>query len=102
MKKQLILLSVLLVLLTCFIVDISYDGRTSTPITENNYTANNENIIIYTEEEINKHNEIYKTETGEKYHLEDCRYLRKSKFATTLSEAKAAGLGPCSVCNPPK
>ena len=102
MKKQLILVSVLIVLLTCFIVDITYDGSTSTPIAENNHAVNKENIIIYTEEEIDKNKEIYKTETGEKYHLKDCRYLRKSKFATTLSEAKAAGLGPCSVCKPPK
>lgn len=45
---------------------------------------------------------IYITKTGEKYHVDGCRYLAKSKIQTTLQQAKAGGLGPCSVCNPPR
>ena len=44
---------------------------------------------------------VYRTKTGKKYHRSGCSYL-KSKFETTVSEAQAMGLGPCSVCNPPQ
>ena len=44
---------------------------------------------------------VYITETGEKYHRGDCRYLRQSKIAVSLKEAIQRGYGPCSVCKPP-
>jgi len=44
---------------------------------------------------------VYITKTGSKYHLDGCRYLSKSKIAISLSNAKAKGYEPCSVCNPP-
>jgi hypothetical protein len=44
---------------------------------------------------------VYGTKTGEKYHLEKCSSLRKSKIAMKLSEAKAKGLGACKRCKPP-
>lgn len=44
---------------------------------------------------------VYITQTGSKYHMYGCRYLSKSKIAISLSNAKAQGYGPCSVCNPP-
>ena len=44
---------------------------------------------------------VYVTKTGEKYHRDGCRYLSKSKIATTLKEALARGFGACSVCKPP-
>ena len=44
---------------------------------------------------------VYRTRTGEKYHREGCYHL-KSKFETTVAEAKASGLKPCSRCNPPQ
>ena len=43
---------------------------------------------------------VYITKTGEKYHSDGCRYLAKSKIATTLKAARERGLGPCSVCKP--
>lgn len=43
---------------------------------------------------------VYRTKTGKKYHNGGCTYL-KSKIQTTVSEAKAMGLTPCSRCNPP-
>jgi hypothetical protein len=43
---------------------------------------------------------VYVTRTGEKYHLSDCRYLRKSKIPITLEEAKKS-YQPCKVCRPP-
>ena len=44
---------------------------------------------------------VYRTETGEKYHRENCIHL-KSKIETTVEEALSMGLGPCSVCQPPQ
>lgn len=43
---------------------------------------------------------VYKTRTGDKYHVAGCRYLRKSKLAIKLSEAKIEGPFPCKVCEP--
>lgn len=44
---------------------------------------------------------VHITDTGSKYHNAGCRYL-KSDHEVTLDEAKAMGLTPCSVCNPPQ
>jgi len=43
---------------------------------------------------------VYITRTGAKYHSGGCRYLRKSKIAISLSNAKAYGYTACSVCRP--
>lgn len=45
---------------------------------------------------------VYVTATGEKYHKDGCRYLKKSKIPMSLSEAKESGYEPCSVCKPPR
>lgn len=45
---------------------------------------------------------VYITNTGKKYHRDGCRYLTKSKIPVSLSEAKARGYEPCSVCKPPR
>lgn len=44
---------------------------------------------------------VHITDTGSKYHNAGCRYL-KSDHEVTLDEAKAMGLSPCGVCNPPQ
>ena len=44
---------------------------------------------------------VYVTKTGKKYHRDGCQYLKKSKIPMSLSEAKSAGLEPCSKCHPP-
>jgi len=46
--------------------------------------------------------EVYITNTGEKYHRSNCRYLRKSKIPISLSKAKSSGYEPCKVCSPPR
>lgn len=43
---------------------------------------------------------VYVTRTGAKYHRDGCRYLRQSKIAKPLTEAKKR-YDPCSVCKPP-
>jgi phosphatidylserine/phosphatidylglycerophosphate/cardiolipin synthase-like enzyme len=45
---------------------------------------------------------VYVTTSGKKYHADGCRYLAKSKIPLKLSEAKAKGYSPCSVCGPPQ
>jgi competence protein ComEC len=46
--------------------------------------------------------EVHITDTGSKYHRAGCQYLKKSDTITTLDNAKALGLEPCSKCNPPQ
>lgn len=43
---------------------------------------------------------VYVTDTGSKYHSYGCRYLKDSCFPVSLSDAKASGYTPCSVCKP--
>ena len=44
--------------------------------------------------------EIFRTNTGKKYHIENCRYLSKSKIPVILSDVEDLKLEPCSVCKP--
>lgn len=42
---------------------------------------------------------VYITKTGDKYHKQDCYYIRgRNTLAITLSEANNQGYLPCSVC----
>ena len=43
---------------------------------------------------------VYSTKTGNKYHVEGCSSLSKSKIPISLNDAKSAGLTPCK-CHPP-
>jgi micrococcal nuclease len=45
---------------------------------------------------------VYVTNSGEKYHRENCRSLRRSKIALPLEDAVRSGYGPCSICKPPE
>jgi endonuclease YncB( thermonuclease family) len=44
---------------------------------------------------------VYITETGRKYHRENCRYLERSKIPILLSTAVSMGYEPCGHCDPP-
>lgn len=44
---------------------------------------------------------VYLTLLGKKYHRAVCRYLKKTKIPTRLSEARI-DYEPCSVCKPPQ
>lgn len=44
---------------------------------------------------------VYITKTGEKYHREDCSYLKNGVEKISLSEAKERGYEPCKKCEPP-
>lgn len=45
---------------------------------------------------------VYTTRTGACYHRAGCSALRKSAYATTVSQAKRDGYRPCIRCNPPE
>lgn len=45
---------------------------------------------------------VYTTTTGQKYHRAGCSSLRRSRYATSLTQAKAAGYTPCYRCHPPR
>lgn len=44
---------------------------------------------------------VYVTQTGNKYHKSECRYLSRSCAPISLEEAALQGYEPCSECSPP-
>lgn len=45
---------------------------------------------------------VFVAKTGNKYHVQGCRYLSSGGEAITLDAAEQRGYLPCKVCNPPK
>ncbi|MEM6718371.1 MAG: hypothetical protein AAF611_03550 [Bacteroidota bacterium] len=43
---------------------------------------------------------VYTTKSGEKYHKINCRYLKYSRYQTTIDSAKIFGYTACKVCKP--
>lgn len=43
---------------------------------------------------------VYKTPSGQKYHLGTCRMVTNVSTEITLQEAGELGLKPCKICNP--
>ena len=43
---------------------------------------------------------VYRTNTGSKYHKAGCRYLKSSCTEITMDQAISMGLTPCKVCRP--
>lgn len=50
-------------------------------------------ISYYKNEDI-----VYVTNSGKKYHKEDCTYLKSSKIMISLEQAVMEGKQPCSKC----
>lgn len=50
---------------------------------------------------ISKGQNVYKTPSGQKYHLGSCRMVKNVSEEITISQAKEMGLEPCKICNPP-
>jgi micrococcal nuclease len=44
---------------------------------------------------------VFVTNSGEKYHQENCSALRRSKNALSLGDAVRSGYEPCGICKPP-
>ena len=57
-------------------------------------TADDEGFNLESEGRI-----VYITRTGIRYHVESCRYLRKSKIPIIIEEAEESGYTPW-VCKP--
>jgi micrococcal nuclease len=45
---------------------------------------------------------VFVTRTGEKYHLDGCSSLRRSRIQTTLEQAQERGYEACKLCRPPQ
>jgi micrococcal nuclease len=45
---------------------------------------------------------VYVTNSGDRYHLDGCSSLSRSKIAVTLNEAVHSGYTACGVCKPPQ
>lgn len=43
---------------------------------------------------------VYTTKTGEKYHKDNCRFLKYSKTKTTIKKARSLGYLACKICKP--
>jgi hypothetical protein len=43
---------------------------------------------------------VYKTPSGEKYHLASCRMVKNVSEKITVKQAIALGLQPCKICSP--
>lgn len=44
---------------------------------------------------------VYKTPTGQKYHLSGCRMVKNVSSALSIEKAGQIGLSPCKICKPP-
>jgi hypothetical protein len=43
---------------------------------------------------------VFKTPSGQKYHLASCRMVKNVSQEITINEAKESGLQPCKICKP--
>lgn len=71
----------------------SAQTSTKSTATSSNATTNKSTTVQNTNSET-----VYVTKTGKKYHKSGCSYLKDSKIAKTLSEAKSQGYTACSKC----
>ena len=44
---------------------------------------------------------VYKTPSGSKYHLAECRMVKNVSSSLTLDKVLRSGLTPCKICRPP-
>ncbi len=44
---------------------------------------------------------VYKTPSGNKYHLSSCRMVKNVSSSLDLEKALRSGLLPCKICRPP-
>lgn len=44
---------------------------------------------------------VYKTPSGEKYHVASCRMVKNVSQKITIADAQERGLQPCKICKPP-
>ena len=45
--------------------------------------------------------DVYKTPSGQKYHLATCRMVKNVSERISTTKAHQLGLQPCKICNPP-
>jgi len=54
--------------------------------------------VVYSDGDQKNSKTVFITTYGEKFHREECHYLRKSKFGVSIDKAREAGYTPCKVC----
>lgn len=93
MKKYLIPLLIIFILLlpscTCNIV------KEGGVVLHGEIVNSTDKTEFYADEHI-----VYVTQSGKKYHREDCMYLSSSKIPISLEQAIAEGKEPCNKCYP--
>jgi hypothetical protein len=82
MKRRL----VLFVLLLCGVLSVPLSPLRVTQIATVEAAAERKACIVFV------------TRTGERYHVDGCRYLRRSRIPMEKREAIRAGFTPCRVC----
>ena len=45
---------------------------------------------------------VYKTPSGQKYHLASCHMVKNVSEKITIEKARQLGLQPCKICKPPE
>ncbi len=110
MKKFISFVLSLSLISSFFIIDnpdLYAEAKTdSTHMILTNSSMNKETPIIKThlsykkkKRKLKKSITVYVTRTGDKYHNEWCRHLRRSKIAMSLRDAKAQGYTACANCH---
>lgn len=57
-------------------------------------------ILVFLFSVSTKGQKVYKTPSGEKYHLATCRMVKNVSEEVTVIKAKELGLQPCKICKP--
>ncbi|GFZ31802.1 hypothetical protein CSC2_23280 [Clostridium zeae] len=90
-------------------VNVKSSNSSTTGTTSNSSSSNTSSKSVSTNNSASQSSNsdkqtitVFTTNTGHKYHRDGCKYLSKSKIPISLNDAKASGLDPCSVCNPPQ
>jgi len=98
MKKTLALLFILLLLLLCACVPevVQSGGR----VVHDGAQPDMPEVSAQPDPDITGDDIVYVTQSGSKYHKEDCSFLKKSKIPVTLEQAEREGKTPCSRCFP--
>ncbi|MDG2369079.1 MAG: DNA/RNA non-specific endonuclease [Flavobacteriales bacterium] len=70
----------------------------------NKFQPKYNNNIINTQadsiERINSIEQLFKTKSGKKFHIENCRYLKRNNTPISIIDLKKLHLSPCKVCKP--
>jgi phosphatidylserine/phosphatidylglycerophosphate/cardiolipin synthase-like enzyme len=64
------------------------------------HAKHSESFVARDEPVVGGDETVYVTKAGERYHREDCQYVRQGARAIMLEQAVRSGKSPCKRCNP--